>query len=115
MPQKRSAALALSRGRSAHDERQPRYAKIERLMPSLLEEMREDLKNHPAKREFVTFRKGLQYISDGTYLVYHPDDHVDLAGKLHVLENLGLVREITRGNVRRFLFEEELVDYLTGT
>ena len=48
------------------------------------------------------------------FLTYYFDDHEDLEGKIQVLTNLGLVREITYNNVRRFVFEEELVDYLSG-
>ncbi len=81
-------------------------------MPALLEEMREDLRNHPTSREFVVLKLAWVYNSGGTYLAYYLDDHEDLEGKLQVLANLGLVREITYNNVRRFLFEEELVDYL---
>lgn len=43
------------------------------------------------------------------------DEHDDLEGKLYMLANLGFVREITYNNVRRFLFAEEFVDYLTAT
>ncbi len=42
------------------------------------------------------------------------DEHEDLAGKLQILMNLGFIHEIARTNVRRFVFDENLVDYLTG-
>jgi len=47
-------------------------------------------------------------------LAYYFDEHKDLEGKLQVLMNLGLIREITYNNVRRFVFEEPFVNYLTG-
>ena len=34
---------------------------------------------------------------------------------MRILENLGLVQDITYNNVKRFVFTEELVDYLTAT
>ena len=83
-------------------------------MPALLEEMREDLHNNPTTREFVVLKRGWVYNSRGPYLAYYLDEHDDLEGKLQVLANLRLVREITHNDVRRFLFLEALVDYLTG-
>ena len=92
---------------------QSAHAKIERLMPVLLEEMRDDLLNNPTAREFVILKRSWGYNSPGPYLAYYLDDHEDLGGKLQVLGNLGFVRDITYNNVRRFLFQEEFVDYLT--
>jgi hypothetical protein len=110
----RAAAVALTQGRSAEQGALPGLAKLERLMPALVEEMREDLRNHPTSREFVVLKRGWVYNSRGFYLAYYLDEHEDLEGKLQVLENLGFIREITYNNVRRFVFEEEFVDYLTA-
>lgn len=110
----RSAAVALTQGRDFGRGVQPGHAKIERLMPALLEEMREDLRNHPTSREFVVLKRGWVYNSSGFYLAYYLDEHEDLEAKLQVLANLGLIQEITYNNVRRFVFQEEFVDYLTG-
>lgn len=90
------------------------YEKIERLMPALIKEMRDDLIKYPTKREFVILRRGWIYNSSGTFLAYYLDEHEDLEGKLRVLENLDLIREITYNSVRRFVFQEKFVDYLTG-
>lgn len=76
--------------------------------------MREDLHNNPTTREFVLLKRAWSYNSRGPYLAYYFDDHQDLEGKLQVLTNFSLVREITYNNVRRFVFEEEFVDYLIG-
>lgn len=110
----RAAAVALTQGRQSAESSLPGLAKVERLMPALLEEMREDLRNHPTSREFIILKRGWVYNSHGFYLAYYLDEHEDLEGKLQVLENLGLIREITYNNVRRFVFHEEFVDYLTA-
>jgi len=105
-PTARSTVSALSSGSS-------QFAKIERLMPALLEEMREDLRTRPTAREFVVLEKGWVYNSGGDpYLAYYSDGHEDLPGKLQVLENHGLIRDVTRTNVQRFRLEEQFVDYL---
>jgi hypothetical protein len=110
----RSAAVSLSQGRPSNHTDQLDHSKIEHLMPVLLEEMREDLKKYPTTREFVVLKRSWVYNSKGFYLAYYLDQHEDLEGKLQVLNNLGLIREVTYNNVRRFVFEEQFVDYLTG-
>lgn len=112
----RSASMALVLGPLGSSASQQNiYAKIERLMPALLEEMREDIANHPTTREFIIMMRAWQYVqTPGTQiLVYYIDAHEDLEGKLQVLMSMGLVREITYNNVRRFVFEEAFVDYLS--
>jgi hypothetical protein len=108
----RAAAVSLSQGRQSTGGGQSTHAKIERLMPALLEEMREDLRNNPTTREFVILKRGWVYNSGGKYLAYYLDEHEDLEGKLRVLENLGFIREITYTNVLRYVWEEQFVDYL---
>lgn len=110
----RAAAIALTQG-ARGDQALPGVAKVESLMPALLEEMREDLRSYPTNREFVILKRGWVYNSDGFYLAYYLDEHDDLEGKLQILENLGLIRETTHNNVRRFVFQEGFVDYLTGS
>jgi len=110
----RSAAVALAQGRNSSKTVRSGNAKIEQLMPALLEEMREDLLNNPTTREFVVLKRGWIYSSRGPYLAYYLDEHEDLESKLQILVNLGRIQEITYNNVRRFVFNEEFVDYLTG-
>lgn len=65
----RSAAVALTQGRNSGNASQTAHAKIERLMPALLEEMREDIRNRPTAREFVVLKRGWVYNSRGPYLI----------------------------------------------
>lgn len=106
------AVRDLERPLSRDDSRDEMFARLERLMPELLYEMRNDLIAYPLKREFVVFRKGLVYNSRGSYLVYHPDEHTDLASKLRILENHGLITEITYNNTPRYVMSEQLASYL---
>lgn len=110
----RAAAVSIGQSSNGSCATQSSHAKIERLMPALLEEMREDLSNHPTSREFVVLKSTWVYNSPDFYLAYYLDQHEDLEGKLQVLENLGFIRDITYNSVRRFLFQEQFVDYLTG-
>jgi len=62
----RAAAMELVLGRDgASESEQSDHAKIERLMPTLLEEMREDLTNHSTTREFIIMKRGWVYNSPG--------------------------------------------------
>jgi hypothetical protein len=109
----RAAALELELP-GTDDRTYPEYAKAERRMPELLEEMREDLLRSPTTREFVVVRSTWSYTLPQTHFGYFLDKHEDLEGKVTILKNLSLIREITSTDLRRFLFEEHFVDYLTG-
>ncbi len=85
-------------------------------MPDLLGEMRKDLAKNPLARDFVILKKSSVYNadSDKMILVYYFDDHRDLRNKLRILENHGLIEEITFNNTERFVLTEALVGYLTA-
>jgi hypothetical protein len=88
------------------------FQRAERLMGALLAEMRQDLAGSPLRREFVVLKRSWSYWAKGNELFYYYDDHPDLEDKLRILENEGLVREITYNNTKRYLLSEELADYL---
>ncbi len=112
----REAAVALAHHSTSAASSTARkgFAKAEKLMPALLEEFREDLRNNPTSREFIVLKRSWVYNASGPYLVYYFDDHENVEGKLQVLMNLNLIREITYNNTRRFVFQEQFVDYLTS-
>lgn len=89
--------------------------KAERLMPELLQEVRNDLKEQPLARDFVALKKTWSYWNDGSTLEYYYETHPDLDHKVRVLENLRLVTDITFTNVKRYRIVEELADYLEAT
>lgn len=86
--------------------------RMERLMPSLLAEMRQDLAAYPLRREFVVIERSWLYWAKGNELFYYYDDHPDLDDKLLILDNEGLVRDITYNNTKRCVLTEELANYL---
>lgn len=90
-------------------------AKLEAAMPELLSEMRVDLSKNPLIRAFSLRKKKLTYMepTDPEFIYYY-EDHDQLRGsKVRILENVGLINEITSGNVERFVMTEKLVDYLS--
>jgi len=116
----KSISEAMARGeleqRDFTVDRMQKFVKAEQLMPALLKEMRNDLPTNPLTREFVVLKRAWAYNSGGEDVTaYFYDEHPQLDGMLQVLQNLGLIRDVTRTNVKRFRFTEELVDYLTAT
>ena len=97
-----SAAQALAQRRQAgiSNTHQTRFAKVERLMPALLEEMREDLKAHPTARESILMDRRSKYNGSGV-LMYYYNDHDNLDSKIQVLANMGLVRNMTYGHLEK--------------
>jgi hypothetical protein len=107
-----AAARELEQRLRRFPDRSAVFERMERLMPALLSEMRQDLAAHPLRREFVIMKRSWSYWAKGNELFYFCDDHLDLDDKLRILENEGLVRDITYNNARRYVLTEELADYL---
>lgn len=92
-----AAARELQRRLRRHPDSAEVLERVERLMPALLAEMRQDLTAYPLRREFVVLKRSLveSYWAGGSELVYHYDDHADLDDKLRILESERLVQNIT--------------------
>lgn len=90
------------------------FPSIEKLIPELLLEMKNDLSNYPLAREFIILSKNWTYNVDPNNMVlqYYFEDHACLRNKLRILENHELIYEITYNNTGRFVILEELADYL---
>ena len=95
-----------------NDDAAAQFHRLEHLMPDLLAEMRKDLAARPLSREFVILKKVWRYWGRGHELVYYLDDHPELEIELLILQNHGLIRDITFNNVKRYIFTEEFVRYL---
>jgi len=97
---------------SAGEDSDNKFAKLENSMPDMFNEMRNDLSAYPLSREFVILKKSWTYNAKGSELVYYFEDHLELENKLLILQNYGLIREITYNNVSRYVISEELASYL---
>ena len=91
------------------------FRRIESLMPELFAEMRANLRSFPMKREFIVMPKFAMYNAGQKQpLSYHYEDHEDLADKVGLLVNEGVVTDITYNSVDRYVMSETLVEYLEG-
>jgi len=88
------------------------FMELERIMPDLLAEMRNDLTEYPLSREFVVLEKVWTYWASGHELVYYFEDHPELENKLRILLNYGLIQDVTHTNVSRYIISEEFARYL---
>jgi hypothetical protein len=88
------------------------FLRIEQLMPDLLDELRSDLRERPLTREFVLLKKVWSYWPGGQEASYFYEDHPDLENKVRILQNYGLIREITFNEVKRYVLTEALARYL---
>lgn len=88
------------------------FERMERLMPALLAEMRQDIAENPLAREFVVLERRWSYWARGNELMYYYDDHADLDDKLRILQNEQLIEDITYNNTKRYVLSERLADYL---
>ena len=108
--------ITINQGSSVGEESADVLDTLENQVSELFSEMREDLAKHPCAREFIILKTGSGYNPDPNKvtLVYYFDDHLDLRNKLRILENHGLIEEITFNNTERFVMTEALVGYLTA-
>jgi hypothetical protein len=92
----------------------PDYGHIERTMADLLREMREDFGKQPLIREVIILDSEGNCYNGGGVFIYYRSTHADLDGMFQVLENNGLVRNITYNNTDRYRVSEAFARYLRG-
>ncbi len=90
----------------------PDYGHIERTMPDLLREMREDFGKCPVVRELIIMDSKDELYNGRGVLVYYRSVHPDLDGMFQVLENIGIVQNITHNNTGRYRVSEAFARYL---
>jgi hypothetical protein len=97
------------------DDESKKYIEIFKLMPDLINELIDDIKNNPLLRELILLKKGWIYNrGDRKLLVYYYEDHENLEEKLILLENNGLIENITYNNTQRYILTEDFVEILNN-
>ena len=89
------------------------FAKLQKLLPDLISEMKADLADNPLSREFVLLEKKWSYGAAGNQLAYYFDDHPELENKIRILQNYNLINDITCSSVARYVMTEEFAAFLT--
>lgn len=91
------------------------FLEIKEKMSELIHEMQDDLKNNEFVREFFLLKKSwaMNY-GDTPRFSYFYDDHNNLDGKVQILENHGLVYDVSTGKTKKYRMAEEFVDLILG-
>lgn len=87
------------------------FLEIASQMPDLISEMKKDLSvpEHKFVREFFLSKRAYVLNPRDLSFVYYEDEHPGLQGKIHVLENLGYIIDVTPGNVPKYRMKEDFV------
>jgi len=93
------------------------FLKVKTSMPELIAEMKEDLTKagNEFNREFFIVSKRWTLNVVGPCFVYYFEDHEDLQGKIHVLENYGFVIDVTPGNAKKYRMIEDFVELVVAS
>lgn len=83
-------------------------------MPELLKEMSADFALHPLCRELIVLNSEGNVYNGGGVFIYYYSTHPNLDSMLQILENNGLIQNITYNNVDRYRITEKFARYLTG-
>jgi hypothetical protein len=92
------------------------FASTREQMPELLAEMKSDLQQPENRliREFFISRREYTLNAGGDCFIYYENDHENLQAKVHILENVGYVIDVTPGNAPKYRMREEFVRRLLG-
>ena len=87
------------------------FRKVASRMPDLIAEMKKDFakKGNEFIREFFIISKRWTLNVSSSVFRYYFEDHENLQGKVHILENCGFVYDVTPGNAKKYRMTEEFV------
>jgi len=89
------------------------FERLEKKVPDLVAEMRDDIGKSPFTRELIAFSKKLSYGGQEHPLFqYIHEDHDELLGKLNVMVNYGALVDTKFNMVYRYEMTEDFVEYL---
>jgi hypothetical protein len=110
-----AAALALSERRSPPSRSEGVFHEAKRLMPALIAEMRSDVQGDATElvREFCVLQSpNHAYGWSKPHFRYDGESFPDLALQIDWLEEMGLVEDVTTGNLPKFRLKPDFVDWL---
>lgn len=91
------------------------FPDIEKKVPKLVAEMREDLRGQPLVRKFILLSRKVSYNgSEVPYFVYYLEDHEYLQSIMTIMEHSKAIYDVAFNRVPRYHFPEEFVAYLIG-
>lgn len=92
-----------------------RFADLERKIPHLLAEIRQDLLESPLVRQIILLSKRFMYTPGTTpFFVYYYETHDKLDSMLTIMQHYGAAYDISFNDVPRYNLTEEFVSFLVG-
>lgn len=92
-----------------------RFADLERKLPNLLAEIRQDLSEDPLVRQIILLSKRFMYTPGITpYFVYYYEAHEKSDSMLKIMQHYGAVYDISFNDMPRYNLTEEFVSFLVG-
>lgn len=89
------------------------FERLEKMVPDLVAEMRDDIESSPFTRELIALSKKWSYGGqERPYFTYFHEDHDELLGKLNVMANYGALTDVSFNDVCRYEMTEDFVEYL---
>lgn len=89
------------------------FDRLEKMVPDLIAEMREDIGNNPFTRELIASSKKWSYGGqEHPLFIYYHEDHDELLGKLNVMANYGALVDIKYNDMYRYEMTEDFIEYL---
>lgn len=89
------------------------FERLDRMMPDLVSEMRDDITKSTFTRELIVLSKSWSYGGgERSYFQYFFEDHEDILSKLRIMENYGAIIDIKFNNVDRYELTEDFVEFL---
>ncbi|OYZ42841.1 MAG: hypothetical protein B7Y31_04805 [Novosphingobium sp. 16-62-11] len=89
------------------------FERLEKMIPALISEMRNDVVKSPFTREIIAFSKGWSYGGGvRSYFTLYFEEHDDLLSKLRIMENYGALIDIKYNDIDRYELTEDFVEYL---
>lgn len=96
--------------REAKSDERKQFLEIVNQMPDLIVEMKNDLLGNKFVREFFLSKRSLALnTGDDPCFIYYEDEHPGLQNKIHVLENLRYIKDITPKNAPMYRMTEDFV------
>lgn len=100
------------REQETRKKKRSKFREVQQQMPELIAEMHKDLDNPELQciREFFVSKREYILNPGGPCFVYYENNHPNLQGKVHILENSGYVIDVTPGNAPKYRMTEEFVN-----
>jgi hypothetical protein len=91
------------------------YSEVERKIPNLINEMREDFSdpnNSAIRTFFIIPKRSIVFNHPGIYISYYEDEHQNLKDQISLLADYGYIFDVTESNTPKYQLDEGFLEFL---